>query len=429
MLNPLAVATQGKGFLPMLLRGRVIASRYGFTAEKMDAALTVFLETLSQFAGSVTFPVTASALAANPAAAKKYARPGLELAIHGLHHVDYTQLSLEQQWEHVRQARDIFQRLGLLVAGFRCPYLRWNANTLTVLKEMGFVYDSSQALAWEVVGNSATDAYRRVLDFYGAESVQAFPALPAWSDALIRIPYCLPDDEALVDRLHLTNAGAMADIWLAMLAQAYQTGELFTLGLHPERALVCQAALEIVLVKARGLSPRVWVARLDEIAAWFRALGETTFEMQSEETGLYEISLIAPGRATVLVRSVEVRAVTQPWMGAYQAVAARNFTLRSDKRPLVGLAPGSPASLSRFLRHQGYLVETSAASEAYAVYLNRRSFGPADERPLLAELERGQWPVVRLARWPEAARCALAITGDVDAFTLWDYARRVLVER
>lgn len=413
----------------MLTRGRVIASRYGFTSEKMDAALAAFMDTLSQYAGSVTFPVTASALAAYPAAARKYSRPGLELAIHGLHHVDYSQLSLEHQLDHFRRAREIFQRLGTPAAGFRCPYLRWNADTLTALKETGFIYDSSQALAWDVVGSLATDAYRRVLDFYQAASANLLSALPAWSDTLIRIPYGLPDDEALVDRLYITDAEVMTNIWLAMLEQAHQAGELFTLGLHPERATLCQAALQAVLIKARSLTPSVWVARLDEIAAWFRVLGEATFEMVPVGADLYRVKIFASDRAMVLVRSTEVMADTQPWIAEYQVVPTRAFTLRSNKRPLVGLAPGSPASLPRFLRHQGYLVETSAESQAYAVYLNRRSFGPEDERPLLAELDRGRWPVVRLARWPDAACCALAITGDVDAFTIWDYARRILASK
>ncbi|HSQ18462.1 MAG TPA: polysaccharide deacetylase family protein, partial [Anaerolineales bacterium] len=269
MSNPLLIAAKGKGFLPMLARGRVIASRYGLTPGKMEAALATLTDTLGQYACSATLPVTASALLSNPTAIKKNSLQGMELAIHGLHHLDYSKLSLEHQLKHLNRAREIFQRLGTPVAGFRCPYLRWNGDTLTALKEAGFAYDSSQALSWDVVDGLSTDAYRRALDFYGAQSVNKYPALPSWSDNLVRIPYSLPDDEALVDRLHITDADLMADIWLAMLDRAYHAGELFTLGLHPERAAVCQAALRAVLVKARSLSPSVWVARLDEIAVWF----------------------------------------------------------------------------------------------------------------------------------------------------------------
>ena len=150
--------------------------------------------------------------------------------------------------------------------------------------------------------------------------------------------------------------------------------------------------------------------------------------MHAEGEGAYQVNIAAPERATVLVRSAEVLAATQPWAAEYESVGSRAFILRSDKRPLIGLAPGTPAALARFLRHEGYFVETSAEAQAYAVYLSRRSFGPEDERPLLAELDRGPGPVVRLSNWPDGARCALAITGDVDAFTIWDYARRILNE-
>jgi peptidoglycan/xylan/chitin deacetylase (PgdA/CDA1 family) len=427
MANPILIAARGKGILPMLVRGKVIATRYGLTPGKMDTAIAILRNTLSQYAASATIPVTASALEANPALAKKNSLQGMELAIHGLHHLDYSLLSLEHQLKHLCQAQEIFQKMGMPVTGFRCPYLRWNADTLTALKQTGFVYDSSQAMAWDVVGKWSTDAYQRALDFYRAQSASAYPALPGWSESLVRIPYSLPDDEALVDRLQITDVRVMAEIWLAMLDRAYQEGELFTLGLHPERAPVCQAALSAVLVKARSLSPGVWVARLDEITNWYRELGETTYEIDFEGGDLYYIKITAPEQATILARATEIMAVTRRWVSDFKVVLSREFFLRSDKRPLVGLAPDSPVSLGRFLRHQGYLVEVSTNSQAFAVYLNRRTFHPEDERSLLAELDRGQWPLVRLSRWPGAARCALAITGDVDAFTIWDYAKRILV--
>jgi len=65
------------------------------------------------------------------------------------------------------------------------------------------------------------------------------------------------------------------------------------------------------------------------------------------------------------------------------------------------------------------LGEISANAQSFYTTFERASFGPEDERPLLAEVDQGDWPVVRLSRWPGGAQCALAITGDVDAFTLW----------
>ena len=425
MSNPLLIATKGKGFLPMLARGRVITSRYGLTPRKMEGSLAILIDTLNQYTCSATIPVTASALESNPKAIMKDSLLGLELAIHGLDHLDYSQLSLENQISHLHQARGIFERLGTKVTGFRCPYLRWNADTLTALKYCGFTYDSSQALALDVIEELSTDAYTRVLDFYRAQSAHDYPALPHLTNGLVRIPYCLPDDEALVDRLHLSNPTAMAEIWLEMLTSTYQAGELFTLGLHPERIHLCQAALKVVLEKARTLSPCVWIARLDEIAAWYLALGETSFEIRHETRDLYHVKINAPARATILVRSLGVMASTQPRGLDYHSVLTNDFTIQSNKRPLIGVSPNAPLSLERFLRHQGYLFEISPESQAYSYYIDRSSFNPKDERPLLIELERGQSPIVRISRWPDSAQCGLAITGDVDAFTIWDYGRRI----
>jgi hypothetical protein len=110
----------------------------------------------------------------------------------------------------------------------------------------------------------------------------------------------------------------------------------------------------------------------------------------------------------------------------YQIVCSNNFFLRSEKRPLIGLSPDSPIPLQRFLRSQGYLTEVSANSEAYSIFLDRNTFRHEDERSLLKELEGNHSSLVRLSRWPDGARCGLAITGDLDAFTIWDYVKRIV---
>jgi hypothetical protein len=426
MPNPLVVAVKGKGFLPMLARGQAITGHYGLTSAKIDHALAQLADTLKPFAGRATIPVTAVALSGRSAVARKYQAQGLELAIHGLRHVDYTQLALDEQLDHLRRAQRLFEQAGVRAAGFRCPYLRWNANTIAALSECGFAYDSSQALAWDVTDDLETDAYRRVLDFYGAQLASEYPALPRLTNDIVRIPYCLPDDEALVERLRLTDGQAMAEIWLAMLDRIYQAGELLTLGLHPERVSLCREALLAVLEKARSLAPAVWIASLSEIDAWYRALGKATSEVCQETSDCYRIAVHAPPQATILVRSLEVEISAEPWARGYRSIPANEFTCRSIRRPLVGLSPDSSPSLRDFLRHQGYLIEISADARAFSFYIRRARFGPEDERPLLAELDQGDWAVVRLARWPGGAQCGLAVTGDVDAFTLWDYGRRLL---
>ena len=54
---------------------------------------------------------------------------------------------------------------------------------------------------------------------------------------MVSIPYCLPDDESLIERFKLTNKIEMTKIWLKLLEKIYEEGGLFTLGIHPERDL------------------------------------------------------------------------------------------------------------------------------------------------------------------------------------------------
>jgi hypothetical protein len=113
-------------------------------------------------------------------------------------------------------------------------------------------------------------------------------------------------------------------------------------------------------------------------------------------------------------------------MAGYKCVAADEFTILSSRHPFIGIAPDTPPSLISFLKHQGYIVEISADSQNFSYYIKRTSFVPEDARLLLVDIEKADWPLVRLSRWPGVSRCALAITGDIDAFTIWDYGRRII---
>lgn len=426
MGNPLAIAAKGKGVFPMLARAGTITARYGLTPAKIDNALAQLTGVLQEFHCQATLPVTASALSRNPLLAHKVDLLGLEFAVHGLTHIDYTQLSVDQQGDHLRRALQIFEKATIAPTGFRSPYLRWDADTISALLDCGFDYDSSQALAWDVAGSRENEAYSHVLDFYGAQLAAEYPSLPRLEGNLVRIPYCLPDDEALVERLRLPPGQAMAEIWLAMLESIYAAGELFTLGLHPERAMLCKDALRAVLAQARSLSPPVWITRLDEIAAWYRSLGQASFTAQPQTGGSIRIIVHAPAGATLLARGVEVEAPTKAWAQGYQQVLSGDFFLRVVQRPWIGLPPDTPAMLRSFLQHQGYLAEISADPQAFSYYFQQKTFQPEDERQLLVEIETSNRPLLRLGRWPGGAQAALAVTGDVDAFTLWDYGLRVL---
>jgi hypothetical protein len=424
-MKTIAVALKGKGPLGMLKRAGAITKRCGVSRSKMNLRLRQFARILDQFGCGAALPITASVLARSKKFVESYRTQNIEFAVHGYHHVDHTQLTLEAQLTFLEKARRLFEERGVTRNGFRCPYLRWDESTLAAVEQAGFLYDSSQALAWDIGSEPATDSYLRALEFYGAVSATQYPALPRFDNGLVRVPYCLPDDEALIDRFQL-GAEPMSKSWLTILDKTHALGELFTLGLHPERILVCQTALIETLSRARELSPGVWIARLDEIVRWWKAHSEAAVTITQKEENELFFSIEEPKGVTVLARGVEVMAPSERWGAGYQRVQTTRFSLRAPRRPFIGVSPSSSPYLVSFLRQQGYILEEATNPHTHTFYLDRPLFAHEDERALLAKIEQGDFPLLRLGRWPNGFQSSLCITGDIDALTVWDYGLRFL---
>ena len=425
-MNPISVALQGKGVFNLARRAGSIVAGYGLTPRKMNLALERLIAILKRYECSATFPVTAVALGRNPHRILEYYQQGIEFAIHGYRHIDHCQLSRAEQAAQLALAKQLFDRVGITARGFRGPYLHANSDTLQAAQQQGLLYDSSQGLAWDVLNGGETPAYRHVLNFYGALPVNDYPALPSLEGGLVRIPYSLPDDEALTHRLSLQGPAQMSALWVAVLRRSYKLGELFTLGLHPERAAIFQTPLTDVLSEARRLNPPVWIARLDEIAVWWRALDEAATEVSEVNRNEFSLKVNGPDGVTVLARNVETEAPVQPWYNAYRQVLSTSFKARASQRPFIGVSPASSPEVLRFVKQQGYIVETSEQAHRYGCYLHQPNFTPTDQRPLLTRIEQSESPLLRLGRWPNGARSALAITGDIDALTLQDYSLRLI---
>jgi hypothetical protein len=362
----------------------------------------------------------------------RYAVRGLEFAVHGLYHVDHTDLPKVDQIDQLARARRALQQVGVLVAGFRAPYLRADDVTLVAVHRTGFLYDASQAFHWPLdtgggVGVRAgpeSAAYERALDFYRALPAEDHPVLP-WSEAgLVRLPYCLPDDEAVVDRLGLAP-DRIAALWKAIQSATHERGELFTLAVHPERIGDCAGAIAEVIATARTARPPVWIARHDQIARWWRDRAASTVAVSDAGPCRLRVTVLGPGGLTLLARHLDVPGA-EPWHGAYVRVPSTEVDVPAAPRPFVGVLPSTPAALTAFLREQGYIVERAASARDHGYVVERGRFSASDRRSLLAEIEDQPSPLLRLGRWPDGAQSALSVTGDVDALTIGDYARRLL---
>jgi len=419
-------AVAGKGLQKTLNRSRSIVRRYGLTPHKIERSLSYFTDILKSARCKATFPITCAALRRNSTILEKYPQGHIEYAVHGYYHVDHTQLSYAEQMKQLDRAKEMFARHGNINPGFRAPYLRWNKNTLKALKLANYLYDSSQALYWENLDPFDTDAHQRALEFYRAIPAEVYPSLPSIHQGLVRIPYSLPDDEGFVERMGITNEIIMEDIWTKMLNRAYRLGEFCTISIHPERIGLCGPALQAILQKARNLSPQVWITSLTEIAQWWR--GQFNAQVLTSPLSNSRIGMIVKGPQgiTPLARGVKIQAPTSDWAQGYQRIHELQFTVQSPRRPFIGISPQTSLQLKSFLCQQGYIVETSDSENTYSLYLDRQSFTEEDKRPLLEKIETSSRPLLRLGRWPDGARSAMAVTGDIDAVTLFDYGMRIL---
>jgi peptidoglycan/xylan/chitin deacetylase (PgdA/CDA1 family) len=411
--NPISIALQGKGLPGMVSRIREITGRYGVTPRKIDQSIAHYVQILNHFGSGGSFPVPGIILARNHLPSTRSEEKNIEFAMHGFHHVDHTRLSFETQVEAIKLGLQTFQKWGLTCTGFRSPYLRASNDTLAALRLCGFLYDSSQGIAWDVLNEAQPDDYKHVLEFYRAISAGQYPSLPRLEDGLVRIPYSLPDDEAFINRLHYADPETRTQVWLSILEETYRLGELFVLGLHPERIHTCEASLIKTLAAAQNRTPAIWVARLDEIARWWKARLEAKVIVEVIQDGRYQIDVQGPEGVVVLMRGVQVDLPTAPWDAATQVASGASVKVRAPVRPFIGVAQGSAPDLSAFLKQQGYIVEEGGLPEDYGYFLDRRSFTSKDERSILQEIEEGVFPLVRMGRWPAGARSALAISGDI----------------
>lgn len=418
------IAVKGKGLQNAFRRLSSIASRYGITSRKMDLALGYFGNLLTQYNAGASFPITAAALARSKGVVEKYQEKNIEFAVHGFHHVDHSILSFDQQISDFTKARKTFGERGISSSGFRSPYLRYHDKTIRAISETGFIYDSSSSLHWDVLDGAETDSYRNVLEFYGAQPANIYPALPRLMEGIVEIPYGLPDDESLVERLSFNSMDEMIQPWLKILEATYQQGELFTLGLHPERIYHCEVPLTEVLVRARKMYPKVWIARLDEIARWWMKRATVKPVILSVQPGEYLVKLKRIQGLTVLGRDIEFVSPSKEWDGTYRVAQGNTIQFRSNVRPFIGVSLDSDPTLSEFLRQQGFIIETAQISHTHSVYLDYPEFSREDEKSLLNKIENHSGPLLRFGRWPNESKSALCVTGDIDALTIWDYLLR-----
>jgi hypothetical protein len=354
----------------------------------------------------------------------------VEIAVHGHDHIDLRVLPVVEARDQLVRAVDAFRRSGIEVHGFRCPYLACSDELVEALPGGLFDYSSNRTIRHDdLLGLNACqkgvefDVLNR---FYEARPGTTIVCMPSRRSGMLEIPICVPDDLQLHDGLHLSAEG-ISQAWRQILDLTHKRGELFTLIFHLELAYLCEESFVALIEEARQLRPPVWIARLREISDWWQEKAAFGVDVSETPEGLH-VSFECSPRATVLSRGIPTAGEGQAWDNGYQRVLAKSLDVPADPRPFVGLAGNVPGSVAKFLREQGYILDAGESAARCGTYLDASVLSNlAGEVGLVNYIEDSHWPLVRYWPWPDGAKSALCVTGDLDALSLLDYASRPLL--
>ena len=411
-------------------RAVTLLSRYGITPSRAAARVADCVAMLAEHGCAPTFPTPGSVVQRHPRLIRRLQDAGAELAVHGYHHVDLGVSSPAEAARQLQRAAQTFSRHGIEVYGFRCPYLRCGDSLFSALPKGLFSYSSNKAIWWDAVPaadvGKATAVFHALQRFYQPVSALDTVSTPLTRSHVVEIPVSLPDDLQLHDGLHL-GPQEMAQVWGRILDESHRRGELFVLQFHPELAWGDWHPFLMLLRQAKALQPRVWVVRLRDIASWWREKAGFTVDVSYSPEGLH-ISFSCSERATILVRGVDAGRGEPLWDGTYRRLEGRSLDVPAEPRPFVGLTAGAPGRLASFLREQGYILDCGETASRCATYLDLATLARLKSEVELTEhIEDSTAPLVRYWRWPDGAKSAMCITGDLDALSLVDYAFRLFV--
>jgi len=427
-MHGLRYAICAKGAGKTIKRFFMIARAYGITSKRMEHNLNLFEGILTKYCCSATFPITAVVLEKHEKMIQGLQKKGLEFAIHGLVHSDYSMLRLSEQEDQIQKAVKIFRDANLNVHGFRGPYLGCDENTLMALNNANLLYESDETVLWDVIEDERVEKHKnsvnKILQLYKSKKSEGYRSLPRNYNGLIRIPVSLPDDEIIMDRLNITEPQKINEIWKSLLEQSYGRGELFTLQLHPERIETFANSLDSVLAEARTKSPTVWIAQLREIAKWWKERNKFSIEIKGKK-GEYVVDIDCSDEATILLKNIDIETEqAKEWYSDYKTMDCNTFKVKSNYHPFIGVSPSAPEGLVSLLKGEGFYVEESTAKDKFKIYFDINDFEERDKLSIIQKMEEADASLIRIWRWPFKARCALCITGDIDAITLWYYMGR-----
>jgi peptidoglycan/xylan/chitin deacetylase (PgdA/CDA1 family) len=190
------------------------------------------LQLLAREAIPSTWFVPGHTLETFPANTKAIIAGGHELACHGWYHEDFSDLEAEAQAAILARSIEAVRKVaGAPPKGFRAPYWALGPETLRLVLEAGFEYDSSLM----------ADDYRpyrvRIGDRHSVDGPSIFGQESELNEAPISwVLDDWPHFEPGPSRDGLSAPSKVLEIWTGELRYAYEhaPGGLLTITMHPE---------------------------------------------------------------------------------------------------------------------------------------------------------------------------------------------------
>jgi peptidoglycan/xylan/chitin deacetylase (PgdA/CDA1 family) len=202
---------------------------------------------------SFFFPAWSLKIAPEQARWIQAAEEGHEIAVHGWIHERNSALDGPTERRLLEQAVETLTEItGARPVGYRAPSWNFSPNTLQIVRDMGFLYESSLM---------ADDRPYEVVTHGEATGLVELPVSWTLDDAPLLNP--------LGDRY--ANPRDVMQVWIDEFDRAWQEGTMFLLTMHPHRIghrsrIVALAGL-IDHIQARG---GAWFGTHEAAARWVR---------------------------------------------------------------------------------------------------------------------------------------------------------------
>jgi peptidoglycan/xylan/chitin deacetylase (PgdA/CDA1 family) len=439
-MNLVSFSIKTKGAHNFARRLWTVFTRFGISEVRTRKALYAIVDSLRSYHSAPTFFIPAVVLGRHPGLIAEIASQGAEIGVHGYVHNDYRTLSAGEQYKQTEQAISVFRSTHIPQQGFRNPYLGWTEVSLHVFADLGFTYESNEAVIHDVIDLDRLSpllrsGFEKSLALFQAIPCSTYSLRPHFEGKLLRVPTSIPDDEMLFDRLRI-NAEEVGRIWSKVMQRVYDLGGLYTLNLHPERGILCKRALDVLLAYSDTRMLPVWVTRLQDVAQWWQERSQFELKISSVAPARWQVEATCTSRATLLARHLTVEdQPIGPWFGTDARVQSHSFLVRATQCPCIGLSQDTPQQVADFLLEQGYPTVYCSQEDAsmYALYLDEsEGLGTTREEQLqrrsrlVQQIEELAAPLLHFGCWPDGCRAGLAISSDIDSVTVQDFFLRIV---